>query len=137
MVQEFPLKYSSDRKSMEDWLGYLLTCKYEQELSGHLVQDLREFSRFFSWDQYFVLRFRYFPFCDEGFLRVPSIEMFHGFRMKYQKLTSLVQKVALFDNASMVNQWNLQNIDLSSDHDVLVIGPEVFVSNLILRDSYH
>jgi len=133
MVADFHLKSSSERLSMEDWLGCLLTDKLNNRLSSNIEKHLREFSHHFHWDQYFVLRCRRFPSDDEFILRIPNYEMFSGFCMQYYPLQSLVKRIRTVSDSCEVTDFNRDFFsDCKSDDEVLVLEPRVVVENLRL-----
>lgn len=133
MVADFHLKSASERLSMEDWLGCLLTDKLNNRLSDNVKNHLREFSHYFHWDQYYVLRCRRFPSDDEFILRIPNYEMFSGFCMQYHHLPSLVKRIRSVSDFYVINDCNNDVLsDCRSDDEVLVLEPRVQVKNLRL-----
>jgi hypothetical protein len=136
MVADFHLKSSSERLSMEDWLGCLLTDKLNNRLSDNIKNHLREFSYHFHWDQYFVLRCRRFPSDDQFILRIPNYEMFSGFCMQYHPLPSLVKRIKSVSDICAINDYNRDVLsDFASADEVLVLEPRVRVENLRLCES--
>ena len=137
MVADFRLKSSSERLSMENWLGCLLADKLNNRFSCNIENHLLEFSHHFHWDQYFVLRCRRFPSDDEFIIRIPNYEMFSGFCMQYyHPLPSLAKRIRSVSDICAINDYNRDVLsDFASDDEVLVLEPRVWVENLCLCES--
>jgi hypothetical protein len=132
---EYPAKTVEEISAMEDWLGYLLKHKVEGLLPSDLQEGIDGLSRYFSWEEEYLICVRKFPSNNREFIPVKSFNELQGLPVRgYVKLDCLETLFQGIESGHLeghlISESELTRCNLNQEF-ILVCGREVKVRNMV------